>query len=171
MKYLHTIGLYSGTPIIWTLIQKPWTFVVALHVICPLKSGHLTNLAISTIIFLLRDIFIYIQGLCYEGKAVHLRVHDGPINCMVACKPFSTLVTGSADRTCIVWDTNRYCILALGGHTSVHKQLYSMLQLVHILDSIVGEWKRTHFSHTAGKMMHMQDDKISKWYKNIGTLL
>ena len=47
------------------------------------------------------------QGLSYAGKAVHLRGHDGPINCMVACKPFSIVVTGSADRTCILWDTNR----------------------------------------------------------------
>ena len=48
------------------------------------------------------------QGLGYTGKAVHLRGHDGPINCMVACKPFSIVVTGSADKSCIVWDTNRY---------------------------------------------------------------
>ena len=51
---------------------------------------------------------VYVQGLSYTGKAVHLRGHDGPINCMMACKPFGIVVTGSADRTCIVWDTNRF---------------------------------------------------------------
>jgi WD40 repeat protein len=57
------------------------------------------------------------SGLSYTGKAVHLRGHDGPINCMMACKPFGIVVTGSADRTCIIWDTNRLSYVnTLGSH-------------------------------------------------------
>ncbi|CAI8030834.1 Lysosomal-trafficking regulator [Geodia barretti] len=57
------------------------------------------------------------SGLSYTGKAVHLRGHDGPINCMMACKPFGIVVTGSADHTCIIWDTNRLSYVnTLGSH-------------------------------------------------------
>lgn len=47
------------------------------------------------------------QFLRYHGKVRHLRGHDGAINCLAACKPFSVVVTGSSDRTAIIWDTNR----------------------------------------------------------------
>lgn len=54
----YTAELYNGTPIIWTLNKKPWTFVVVLNVLCPnstLKSGHLTNPVLS----FYSDIFSY----------------------------------------------------------------------------------------------------------------
>ena len=47
------------------------------------------------------------QSLHYTGKVVTLRGHDGAIVCMAACRPYSMVVTGSSDRTCIIWDTNR----------------------------------------------------------------
>ena len=46
-------------------------------------------------------------SLKYTGKVRHLRGHDGPINCLAACKPYSVVVTGSSDKTAIIWDTNR----------------------------------------------------------------
>ena len=47
-------------------------------------------------------------SLKYSGKVKHLRGHDGPIHCLAACKPYSIVVTGSSDRTAIIWDTNRF---------------------------------------------------------------
>ena len=62
---------------------------------------------------------VCVQGLSYTGKAVHLRGHDGPINCMMACKPFGIVVTGSADHTCIIWDTNRSVTVICSGQVQV----------------------------------------------------
>ena len=50
---------------------------------------------------------MYMQSLDYLGEVVHLRGHDGSVNCLAACKPFSIIVTGSVDKTAIIWDTNR----------------------------------------------------------------
>ena len=56
------------------------------------------------------------QSLKYSGSVRHLRGHGGPINCLAACKPYSIVVTGSSDKTAIIWDTNRcvcvcvYCV-------------------------------------------------------------
>ena len=47
------------------------------------------------------------QHLAYSGKVHHLRGHEGPITCLVACKPYSIVVSGSTDCTCIIWDINR----------------------------------------------------------------
>lgn len=49
------------------------------------------------------------QPLAYSGKVHHLRGHDGSVTCLVACKPYSIVVSGSTDGTCIIWDTNRLC--------------------------------------------------------------
>ena len=77
-----------------------------------------------------------VQGLSYSGKAVHLRGHDGPINCMVACKPFSIVVTGSTDKTCIVWDTNRYIELCVCRNNSCHIVQHMFVQLfIHLLQT------------------------------------
>ena len=48
------------------------------------------------------------QSLKYRGTVRHLCGHDGPVNCLAACKPYSIVVTGSSDKTAIIWDTNRY---------------------------------------------------------------
>lgn len=53
-----------------------------------------------------------LQILSYTGEVTHLRGHTGPVNSLVSCKPYSIVVSGSADCTCIIWDTNRlvsYC--------------------------------------------------------------
>ena len=51
------------------------------------------------------------MGLAHDGRGggevTHLRGHNDAVICMVACKPFSIVVTGSKDRTAIIWDTNR----------------------------------------------------------------
>ena len=53
-------------------------------------------------------------SLSYRGSVRHLRGHDGPISCLAACKPYSIVVTGSADKTAIIWDTNRYSVIETG---------------------------------------------------------
>lgn len=53
----------------------------------------------------------------YKNKVVRLKGHDGAIITMAACRPFSIVVTGSIDRTCIIWDTNRLAYVnSLMGH-------------------------------------------------------
>lgn len=57
-----------------------------------------------------------LESFVYK-KVVHLRGHDGAIVAMAACQPFSIVVTGSVDRTCIIWDTNRLSYVnSLVGH-------------------------------------------------------
>lgn len=41
-------------------------------------------------------------------KVIHMRGHTGAVNCLVACKPYSIIVSGSVDGTCIIWDSNRW---------------------------------------------------------------
>ena len=52
-------------------------------------------------------------SLKYSGKVRHLRGHDGPIHCLAACKPYSIVVTGSSDKTAIIWDTNRFVCMCV----------------------------------------------------------
>lgn len=59
------------------------------------------------------------QELSSAGRVTILRGHDGPVTCMAACRPYSIVVTGSMDKTCIIWDTNRICFVnSLGTHES-----------------------------------------------------
>lgn len=34
--------------------------------------------------------------------------HYEKINCLAVCESYSFFVSGSDDRTCIIWDLNRY---------------------------------------------------------------
>uniref|UniRef100_A0A1X7VEE8 Uncharacterized protein n=2 Tax=Amphimedon queenslandica TaxID=400682 RepID=A0A1X7VEE8_AMPQE len=51
------------------------------------------------------------QNPSYAGGVTHLRGHTGPVNSLVSCKPYSIVVSGSSDCTCIIWDTNRSAII------------------------------------------------------------
>jgi len=59
------------------------------------------------------------MGLVYTGEVTHLRGHSDTVISMAACKPFSIIVTGSKDKTAIIWDTNRYSWQLLATPTSV----------------------------------------------------
>ena len=47
------------------------------------------------------------QSVSYTGEVVHLRGHNGPVTSLCVCRPFGIVVSGSEDRTAIIWDTNR----------------------------------------------------------------
>lgn len=47
------------------------------------------------------------QSVSYTGEVVQLRGHVGPVTSLCVCRPFAIAVSGSADRTAIIWDTNR----------------------------------------------------------------
>lgn len=60
------------------------------------------------------------QQLAFSGGVTHLRGHEGQITCLAACRPYSIVVTGSVDKTCIIWDTNRLSYVnTLAGHEGV----------------------------------------------------
>ncbi len=46
-----------------------------------------------------------------------LNGHDGAVTCIKASSEFSVIVSGSVDRSCIVYDSNRVrFVRSLGGH-------------------------------------------------------
>ncbi|KAJ8248339.1 hypothetical protein GJAV_G00240950 [Gymnothorax javanicus] len=50
---------------------------------------------------------------------VHLYGHTAEVTHLFVCKPYSVLISGSQDGTCILWDLNRLCyIQSLVGHES-----------------------------------------------------
>ena len=75
------------------------------------------------------------QQLAFSGGVTHLRGHEGQITCLAACRPYSIVVTGSVDKTCIIWDTNRFVIgqsVASEGLFSVHEDLPEATVAVNI---------------------------------------
>ncbi|KAI9318572.1 hypothetical protein BX666DRAFT_1855381 [Dichotomocladium elegans] len=58
-----------------------------------------------------------------------LRGHSGVITCLTASRPYSVLVSGSDDKTAIVWDLNRMeYVRTLGGHEGT-------VEIVQVSDS------------------------------------
>ena len=83
------------------------------------SSLHVTLLLLHFLLLLLLLLLLHLllhflllpslsQFLSYSSKVTHMRGHSGPVNCLVACKPYSIVVSGSADGTCIIWDSNRW---------------------------------------------------------------
>ena len=49
-------------------------------------------------------------GIEVLGSRVRLHGHKDSITCIELCQAFSIVVSGSRDRTAIIWDLNRYYI-------------------------------------------------------------
>ncbi|XP_061083889.1 lysosomal-trafficking regulator-like isoform X5 [Conger conger] len=47
---------------------------------------------------------------------VHLYGHTAEVTHLFVCKPYSVLISGSQDGTCILWDLNRLCYIQSLGH-------------------------------------------------------
>ncbi|XP_070578950.1 lysosomal-trafficking regulator-like isoform X2 [Ptychodera flava] len=57
-------------------------------------------------------------GVEIVGNRTKLYGHSGAITSLSLCTPYSIIVSGSSDNTCIVWDLNRLCYIhTLSGHS------------------------------------------------------
>ena len=108
-----------------------------------------------------------------EYPPIHLYGHDAAVKCIFVSTTFSLIATGSADGTCILWDSNRLtyrytlphsgsvvavCVSDQYGDVYTLEELPSSQQFVLHLWSINGEHIRSRVCEQQGRCMQISNN-------------